>query len=183
MKKNADTHSPIKLKSRQQASTLIEVLVAMLILSFGILGMISTQVNAMHFIQSSSNQVSAAIFGNDIVERMRANEKEAKNNKSYIHSFTSGNAQGTASDCVSSVCSPAELAEFDLNQWEAALNATLPVASGSIEEVAPSDGTRTNNFLVTIRWDDDHNGSRGTNCDPATKTAEDLDCWEMAVGF
>ncbi len=182
---------------RQGGMTLIEVLTSMLILSVGVLGMISVQSSAMRFLQSSHSQGDAAMLVNDLADRMRANQAIATSDNAYVHQFGSsivddeqeaGQDTGNdtnAKDCASDTCNSAEMAAFDLEQWQEQLARSLPDATAVIARTATAgtDGAKTDDFLITVRWDDDRSGSNGTECDPTKKTAADLDCWQLTVSF
>ena len=91
----------------------------------------------------------------DISDRIRANAGSANN--AYVYSNTyaaertlidAGGAFTVSPDCASTVCSPAELAAFDLVQWRDSLNRQAPGSVGMIT------GSRDTNYNVTIAWFD-----------------------------
>lgn len=53
--------------------TLIEVMVALLILSEGVLGVAAVQLNALKFTDSALRNTQASFIAHDMIERMRAN--------------------------------------------------------------------------------------------------------------
>ena len=59
--------------SRASGSTLIEVLVSLLVLSFGMLGMAGVQVVSLRGNQAAYFRTMATTYSVDIIERMRAN--------------------------------------------------------------------------------------------------------------
>ncbi|MEE9494787.1 MAG: type IV pilus modification protein PilV [Gammaproteobacteria bacterium] len=126
-------------KSRlQQGFTLIEVLVSMVILSIGLLGLAGLQTTGLRNNQSAYFSSQAAIYANDIFERMRANRTAAIDGGEYnIAAGTDANSSGTS------------IADADLTEWKT-LVATLP---------GPGTGSVANNsgmITVTIQWDDSH---------------------------
>lgn len=173
----------------QSGMSLIEVLVSMLIISIGVLGMIATQANAMRFLQSSHSQGAAAMLADDLANRIRANTVEAINNDAYVHRFSSSGESSRETDtiknCAFVACSTAELASWDLEQWQQTMMASLPSSSSVVTRsaTAGTGGATTHDFLITLRWDDDRDGSTGTECDADKKTSADLDCWQMTVSF
>ena len=60
-------------KSQAQGFTLIEVLIAFVILSFGLLGVVALQAKAKQASFDSMQRAAAIALGNDINQRMRAN--------------------------------------------------------------------------------------------------------------
>ncbi len=68
------------MKSNQSGSSLIEVLVAMLVLSIGIFGMMGLQTVSLRNSQSANERSIAAISSHAILDAMRANRTVALNN-------------------------------------------------------------------------------------------------------
>ena len=60
-------------KKRQAGMTLIEVLVAALILGLGLLGAASAQINALKYTDSARMSTQASFIAYDMLDRMRAN--------------------------------------------------------------------------------------------------------------
>ncbi len=162
--------------------TLIEVLIAMLVLSIGIMGVAGMQVTALKSLQSSHSYGMAALLANDIADRMWVNQAQVLAN-AYNHTAADNNPP----DCVANTCSTAQMAAYDISQWQQQMKgyttaddtvvpAMLPLSSGAVARV----GTTTS-FTISVRWDDDHSGSTGTTCPPAS--ADDLDCYQLTVTF
>jgi len=128
---------------------LIEVLVSILILSAGILGLASTHVTGIKMTQETSLQFQANILANDIIERMRANLPVADSSTSYdIDTTTIPFVAGTV-DCEANACTGAQIAAWDLNQWESAARATLPNA---VVKVSSSVTGATRTYTVVIGY-------------------------------
>ncbi|MCX2983207.1 type IV pilus modification protein PilV [Halieaceae bacterium IMCC14734] len=173
---------PGQKRSLQAGYTLIEVLIAALVLSVGVLGIAGLQITSLKNLQTSNHIGIAAMLANGIADRMWVNQGQVLAN-AYVH--TAG--PGSPPDCVASTCSPTQMASFDVNDWQqqitgytrtggTAIPALLPSGSGAIAQV----GT-TRSYRITLRWDDDRSGSTGTTCPPAAAT--DLDCYTMTVTF
>lgn len=60
-------------KSQQAGMTLIEVLIAMLILAIGVLGAAGIQLNALKYTDSALKSTQASFIAYDLLDRMRAN--------------------------------------------------------------------------------------------------------------
>jgi type IV pilus modification protein PilV len=175
-----------RCNSRQGGFTLIEVLIAGLVLSVGVLGVAGLQVTALKNLQSSQSYGVAAMLANDIADRMWVNQTEALANN-YNHTA----APEAPPDCVTGVCTTAQIASFDINDWQeqivgytllddTAIPGLLPSGSGTVElsPVQPAVGT---SFDIILRWDDDRSGSADTTC-PAVD-ADDLDCYTLTITF
>ena len=168
--------------SGQSGFTLIEVLIAGLVLSVGVLGVAGLQVTALKNLQSSQSYAVAAMLANDIAERMWVNPAQAQAN-AYNHTT----APSTPPDCVAGTCTTAEIATYDINDWQqqivgytlpdsTVIPGLLPSGSGTVAQIGV-----TSSYLVTLRWDDDHNGSTDTTCPPVDES--DLDCYTLTITF
>jgi len=125
---------------KQHGATLIEVLVAMLILAIGLLGLAGLQTVSVQSNQGAYYRSQATILANDIVDRMRANRVAAiANRSSYSVSFPASKSDNTISGTV---------ATQDINGWLNALALSLPQGTGSLSL------DNTNNITVIICWND-----------------------------
>lgn len=120
--------------------TLVEVLVALVILSIGLLGIASLQLSSLRWNQGAAARSQATLLAYDIVDRMRANQKSATLGE-YDQAW------GTATGTTGSV----SLA--DKQRWKTLLGQTLPGGDGMVQRSAT--GTTTT-FRITIQWDDTH---------------------------
>lgn len=144
-----------------QGFTLIEVLVAMVILAGALLGLASLQAATLRNAQSAYFRSVATQLAYDMSDRMRSNPAGVANGN-Y------NNTAATADDCSpanASPCTAAQMAGFDLAQWNSALAAArdgLPNANGTVcidstPDTANCDSTgRT--YAIKVSWDDDRTG-------------------------
>lgn len=97
---------------------LIEVLIALLVLSIGLLGLARLQMNGLKSTRSATLRFEAVNLAYDILDRMRANRVRALQGDYDIKlgGTAAGGGQG----------------QVDLEDWKAALAATLPEGDGSI---------------------------------------------------
>jgi type IV pilus assembly protein PilV len=126
--------------------TLIEVLIAMVVLSVGLLGLAALQSKGMRFSHDSYLIAIATQQAEDMAERMRANPVEtAKPDGTGGYDVISGLGSSTE-DCETASCVSGERAEFDHAQWSS-LNQTLFGAG--------DEGSITRNgdvFNITLNW-------------------------------
>jgi type IV pilus assembly protein PilV len=173
----------VKSLYRSKGFTLIEVLVALLVLSVGVLGVAGMQVTALKNLQSSGSFGVAAMLANDIADRMWVNQAQVLSG-SYNHV----QPPNSVPDCVGGTCTALELARFDTTDWqrqirgytteaEVSVPAVLPDAAGTVLPVAGV----ARSYEISVYWDDDHSGSAGRTCPPAS--ADDLDCYQLTVTF
>lgn len=117
----------------QRGFTLLEVLVAVLVLTIGLLGLAGLQATAVRSNTSAYLRSQASILAYDIADRMRANRLAVS-----IYSYCGQNVNGAGCSGV---------AKQDVQSWLASLATTLPSGTGSITQAADL-------VTVTVQWDD-----------------------------
>ena len=117
---------------------MIEVLVAIVILTFGMLGLAGLQSRILSFNQSSLYRSQATALTDDILDRMRADRANARAER-----------WDTLITAASSSISGPAIFQSDLREWKEEVERLLPAGAASI------DLDPTNNIVtVTIQWDD-----------------------------
>lgn len=131
--------------------SLIEVMVALLILSVGLLGLAGIQVTGLRGNQSAYLKTQAGIIAADVADRLRLNSEQAI--AGVYDGFNSKTYSGSGSSCLSSVngCTNANLAIADMVEWKNLMEGTggialLPNASLQIIRGAGSL------FTITVLW-------------------------------
>lgn len=149
----------------QKGVGLIEVAIALLVVSVGTLGLAGLQITAKRMGYEAIQRTEAAALAMDLFERIRAN-------RSALPAYSVA-ALGTAagaplpdplSYCDRQRCSPDELAFWDLWQWERALEGVAVTGSaGGL--LRPGACVQVNERLVTlqINWQ----GFRALEAGPA----------------
>lgn len=137
------------LRSRiQRGVTLIESLVAIVVMALGILGILGVQMRTLTDTQTSVRRAQAIRLIEDMGERMKANPSALANLNSYVTNFA---ATPTVPDC-SGGCTAANLAAYDVAVWKRTVRENLPLGKASIF-VAPgeADGNRRQ-LGVIVAW-------------------------------
>ncbi|WP_018879654.1 type IV pilus modification protein PilV [Thioalkalivibrio sp. ALE9] len=135
---------PKHSKRRAIGVTLIEVLVALLVLSIGLIGVAALQANALQANHGSQLRSQATNLAYDITDRMRANRQDALNN-AYVGEYDAVTCPNDAADLPSLTGS---LAERDITEWRVALACGLPSGRAQISRSGDE-------FVIRIRWDND----------------------------
>ena len=149
----------LKMKT-QKGVGLIEVLVAVLILSIGVLGLVGLQTRSLQLSQESLLSSQALLMAYEMTDRMRANKDSAN---SYTTNY--GDSVTQNNDCESNSCTPSQLANYELSQWKSTVAANLPEGDGKVER--DTSGTRPF-YIVSVRFRDnkvDKALSGGTGAD------------------
>jgi type IV pilus assembly protein PilV len=152
---------------RAAGFTLVEVLVALIIIAVGMLGLAKIQALAYASTGIASSQSLAALQASSLVSAMRANRSYwSAVTVPFTFSFTNvggtvtlvtvsdGALSSTSNNCTvggnSPACTPPQLAAYDLNQattgWIKGLGAVLPNSAGTISCPTASGCS------ITITW-------------------------------
>jgi type IV pilus assembly protein PilV len=100
------------MRSHQQGVSLVEVLVALVVMSVGMLGIASLYVTSLQTGRSALIRTQAVNIVNDMADRIRANSRgQAAYKTSELRS------SDTIKDCTSQTCNPSDLAKSDLTAW------------------------------------------------------------------
>ncbi|AQQ01862.1 type IV pilus modification protein PilV [Pseudoalteromonas sp. SG45-5] len=138
----------------QKGFTLIEVLIAFIILSFGLLGAVALQAKAKQASFDSMQRAAAIALGNDIVQRIRVNDSPQLATL-YKQSFTSKTATNSSTTCFEGSCSAAQIALLNIEQWKRAIRAREN--TGSLDgatvciNLTPT-GSKAFNLEVIVSW-------------------------------
>jgi len=142
------SHRVVGLCYRRQAGfSMVEVLVALLVLSLGLLGLAALQSTSMKATHSAHLRSQATLYAHDILDRMRANREAAR-----------AGAYDLALGDAAPVCNPAsyDLEDCDRAEWRADVS-SLPGGTGSIAfDVA------TQFVTVVVQWNDERAGGSTT---------------------
>ncbi|WP_394752089.1 type IV pilus modification protein PilV [Crenothrix sp.] len=137
--------------------TLIEVLIAMMILAVGLLGLAALQASSLRNNQSAYYRSQATQLAYDIADRMRVNVASAA-------TYTVADSANVHDSCLAiEGCTPAEMAEHDLYEWNTAIQSILPSGTGTITGATVA-GVST--YKVDINWDDNRDDAVDDN-DPS----------------
>lgn len=136
-------------KRTSRGFSLVEVLIALIIMSVGMLGIAGLYVQSMQAGRSSMLRHHAVTLAGDIADRIRANPTGGA-----VYSA----ATGTNNNCVAqgANCNIAEMAAHDVFLWQAqALEFLPPMGDGSQQvQVLFFPNTLPPSYQITIRWDE-----------------------------
>lgn len=153
-------HCEISMLSSQRGITLIESLVALVVLALGVLGLIGFQLQTLRDTKDSVGRSRAIVSVQDIAERMRINPNATAAN--YTANF--GAVAVPNPNCTAAACNVTELATFDIWRWKTNVAAALP---GGQAAIAPS-ATDARQFAVMVGWLE--NRADATATDAAART-------------
>jgi type IV pilus assembly protein PilV len=145
--------------SRQRGFSLIEVLVAVLIFSIGLIGLAALMVMTTRSNQAAYMRTQVAFLAQSMADRMTANPVGVWNG-----SYNTTYPNTTTQTCNATTgCSPTNLANYDQQVWSNQLKTFLSSPSASITCTNPTTYTPTTtqvnmrppyggNCTMTIKW-------------------------------
>jgi type IV pilus assembly protein PilV len=127
------THAAPAARRRQRGFSLIEVLVAVFVLSVAMLGIAGLQVISKRTNFETVQRITATLLTQELLERIRANDAQLTvyTNAGAGRTITLSAGDGiSATDCAGASCDAATLAMYDLYEFSQAL-AGVAEASGA----------------------------------------------------
>jgi len=140
---------------RTRGFTLVEVMVALTVLSIGLLGIGKLMLFSSHGNNSAYMRTQATELAYTIIDRLRANVNGAVAGN---YNVALGSYANPGVNCATSVCNNSSLlAQSDLYQWKQAMLQGLPAGDGTVSvttEVDPVTGNSVATATVTVQWND-----------------------------
>lgn len=120
--------------------TLVETLVAMVVISVGMLGIAAMYVEGLRAGKTSIYRTEAINLVSDMADRIRANPT----------AVAAYGGVGANNNCVNvNDCTPAQLAADDIFRWQQDVGARVP---GGVSAIAVVAGVPVNTYTITLRW-------------------------------
>ena len=134
----------ISMNKRQKGFSLVEVLIALIVMSVGMLGIASLYVQSMQAGRTSLFRHNAITLAGDVADRIRANP---------LAGAVYATPGGTDNGCVAGgvTCSAPQMAENDIFLWEAQADDTLP--NGDVI-VAVDNTVVPPIYTISVTWDE-----------------------------
>jgi type IV pilus assembly protein PilV len=115
---------------RQQGFSMLEVLIAVLVFSLGMIGLAGLLIFAIQSNHVAYLRTQATFLAHNMAARMGANPAGLWNGDYNITTILAPGA-GITTTCAAG-CNPADLATHDIQAWSQQVNTFLPSAKGSI---------------------------------------------------
>jgi len=194
--------------AKQAGVTLLENMIALVVLSVGLLGLAGLQAYTLRGGSNSQFRLYAMQQAEDMAGRIRANLADVYAATSAYDGVVPVVTPSTVVDCRSAYCNATALANFDVYQWEVANNALFPgshanLIGGYISRAAIQDSTNTDlllwfrsptdlvapptrmRYVITLVWDGDLTAATGKPTAASEtcpdRTSSDLNCYKLVV--
>lgn len=152
------------LPTRQSGFTLIEVMVALMVLVLGVLGAAAMTLSALRDGKQSALRSQASALGYELAEVIRT---AGPLNETI---FTTNSAQSVPTCWTGTGCTVPDMAKNDLNEWNIKVAAQLPNGVGKVchdsgtnlTVYAACDNLPTSPLVVKLQWDEKNNATSQT---------------------
>lgn len=133
----------------QRGTSLIEALVALLVLALGVMGMAAVQTRSLSTARTTYLRALAIQAADDLQDRIQANAA-LRHAPPLINPYLTswGPRPASGRDCTTTLCDGPQLAAFDLVQWKKELARSLPAGDGRVFS-SPAD---TSQWGVLVAW-------------------------------
>lgn len=163
---------------RDAGFTLIEVLVALIVLVLGVLGAAAMTLSAIRDSKQSGLRTQASALAYEMSDLMRANRNGAA--PAYQEAvFTGSVPSGPIASCWTTGCSVSDMAKNDYYEWYQKLRSTSGLPNGDavichdatlLASYPACDNAATAPLVVKLRWDEKNNNARGATSATAVTT-------------
>ncbi|MFQ5936254.1 MAG: type IV pilus modification protein PilV [Acidiferrobacterales bacterium] len=156
MNRNRSAAQRSRHRHRQRGFSLMEVLVALLVLSIGLLGLAALQTVGLKFNTQSYQRTQAVLNAYDIIDRIRANPGGMT-----AGSYDNVDIAATPPAPPTCPCSATQMATLDVSEWKTGLANLLAAGRGAIcRGTLSADFTNCTaaagtTFMVGIEWTED----------------------------
>jgi type IV pilus assembly protein PilV len=134
----------------QSGFTIVEVLVALVVLAIGLLGIAALYLNSLQSGRTAIYRTHAINLAADLADRIRMNRTAQA---AYGTAFADNEA--AVGTCITTGgCSDADLASTDLFNWKAELAEQLPNGQGQVVVVLPVSAGEPTSYVITVRWNE-----------------------------
>ncbi len=148
-------------KASQKGITLLESLVAIVVMSLGLLGVVGIQMRTLTDTQTGVRRAQAVKLIEDLSERVRANPNAIGNAASYAVAWSATLSAPPAcainSGFPATSCTAAQLATYDVDRWLRGVRANLPLGDATVF-VSGSDARQLG---VMLAWRENERAREG----------------------
>ena len=127
----------------QKGLSLIEVMIALAVFSFGLLALAALMASGLKYNTSALHRSYATSQAYDMADRMRANRQGLIN-------YNGLSGLGTDPGCIKTGCTSEEMSQYDHWQWNRDNTRLLPEGTGTVSVKSSNPDI----YTITISWND-----------------------------
>ena len=147
----------------ERGLSMIEILVALTIVAFGMLGLLGLQARALSVQKDAFHRRQAAELVAQLAERMRANHLAFLAGR-YALSFDASAAAPSTAPACAAPCTSAQVAARDLDEWRIELRRRIPGAAAYLQW----DAANRSGIAIAVAWPEPHAAANDAVCDALT---------------
>ena len=136
------------MRIKQSGFTMVEVLVALVVLAIGLLGIAALYLNSLQSGRTAIYRTQAVNLAADLADRIRANRTAQA---AYGTLFADAEVE-VAGCYTTGGCIDTDLASTDLARWKGTLAQLLPNGQGQVVVTLPVAAGEPTNYVVTVQW-------------------------------
>ena len=136
------------MRTKQSGFTIVEVLVALVVLAIGLLGIAALYLNSLQSGRTAIYRTQAVNLAADLADRIRANRTAQA---AYATLFADAEAE-VAGCYTTGGCVDVDLASSDLARWKGTVAQFLPNGQGQVAVTLPVAAGQPANYVVTVQW-------------------------------
>ena len=154
----------------QTGIALLEALVALLILAFGVLGLLWMHQKALMQQRQQLMRTIAMGLADDLAERMTLNASQRT-----LYAKAWGSITTTAPNCSATACTRQDLAAWDMQQLQQSLSSQLPEGDAAVFALPSAP----NGWGIVIAWRDASETYRTDSASGAPPCPAQMSCWRL----
>lgn len=140
-------------RAAQRGFTLLEALIALLVLSVGLLGLAALQARGLAYNHDAFVRSQATLLAYDMIERMRMHA--VNRGLSEVARYVEAGGQDSADRCDDAAWQSTDVT-LEVACWKRAVERRLPNGTATI-----AAGTSASEYVITLTWNDRTVGQKG----------------------
>lgn len=175
-------------RAREKGMTLLEVVVAMLVIGLGLVMSISMLQSSLRYQERANQQDDAMRLLQEMADRMRANSIAAVNYTFNTHdfAFTAWRSPNISDKCSGKHCSkekdPAYAqSKSDVDEWLTEVQTVLPQGRAAIDQ--PDGANLPNQYRIQLQWQPRENRVRAVEAGAQANNANNPAPMLMEIVF